>query len=203
MVSEEFLQTLIPLISEEDGATNEDVLSPELRSNFKQLVDYISSQETISLEAQRQQETCKVRGEKRTDKSNDIERKNCEKSSCKSMALSNSSFANEKNNPDLFSSKRVQLAAHTLVKAESEIAFLKRGIAELESLLELNEESARNTVINDNIQNKAENSVFTEDAKMKSTVDDVNMARLPGDLKPLSTYILPKNPASVFDMDES
>jgi len=160
MASEEFSGTLFPLFNEaNDDKDHQDIMSPQLRSNFKQLKAYLSPQEEFISEKKREnRDCCENDKKKRKQSNNEKERELCtnKPSSEHIMGLSCDNLGIDLNKMDKLLAERVCLAAHTLVSAENEIAMLEKGIVELESLLDLNEENnVTNNRANENIEDSS------------------------------------------------
>jgi hypothetical protein len=159
MVSESLSHTLFPPISEEGSDGTSDVLSSELRSNFKQLRALLSLQEKQQSVGQLgEHDNYSANDEKKTKK----RKKNQEG---KNNKICNRSISSEDilNSSDHIMSQRVHLAARTLVTAQNEIALLYNGISELEALLASNEENSCADISEDNIETDGVENVVTCD----------------------------------------
>jgi len=157
-------QTLFPPIGEEDNITS-DILSPELRENFRRLRSFLTSQELQSMEALNNMDENYFSRDRNNKRSRtDEQRKTQDKKVNRSDTSSPVNWIhapNTPNKPNFLVPERVQLAARTLVAAENEISLLSNGIAELESLLALNAESDYVDFSNDVVNNDEGNEIVT------------------------------------------
>jgi len=202
MVSEELSETLFPLINEVDGDEDQrDILSPQLRANFRKLRTFLAPQEENSLGKRRENLSCNESDRKKrkqssastTKKGRAIVKAN-QSAECTPDPSCKDSEHDFIDTDDILA-EQVHLAAHTLVTAENEIAMLRKGIAELESLLELNEDMNCTNIKSENIDN---NKLGTMPVLKPSSVN-VNF----GFDCEGQTIIQTNNPTSVFEMGEN
>lgn len=168
MVSEALSNTLFPPISEEDGDGKSDVLSSELRSNFKQLRALLALQEKQQSVGQLgEHENYSANDGKKTKKrkktQEDKKNKKCNRSATFNESRSILSSDDIPNSSDHIMSQRVHLAARTLVAAQNEIALLYNGISELEALLASSEENSCADISENNIETNGVENVVTCD----------------------------------------
>lgn len=209
MVSEEISKTLFPLINGEDGNEDKDVLSPQLRSNFEKLKAYQSLQEKHVLKFQDNNECDEAsEGKRRKASREDKKGKKRKKSEFDEQQM-NSPTLHKTSSEDLneLFSHRVELAAQTLVTAESEIAMYRNGIAELESLLELNEEKNCSNFRIPNSQSSAANVLMSQNFNVEAVSgNDENAPDQCEDLKfvkKASALISPSKASNVLEVNEN
>jgi len=158
MVSDKTPHTLFPpLLGDEDDNKKYDILSSELRSNFVQLRSLLSTEEEQSNVNTKQNENALTVCEIDTNESNKNKDKKMRHKSYienkKRLAHSTISLSSSNKmlkNSDPIMSRRVQLAATTLITAQNEIALLYNGIAELEALLASNNQNNNHGMIDGN-----------------------------------------------------
>lgn len=126
------VSTLFPPISEEDSE-KDDVLSPELRTNFKQLRSFLTQEEESNKKT-------------KYDGKLSLERRKRKKSEESNDSAIRETKSNRINNSDCILSQRFHLAAQTLITAQNEISLMCKGIVELEELLASNEEAIEQNV---------------------------------------------------------
>jgi len=141
MVYDTGTHTLFPPLGDEDSKKC-GMLSSELKSNFEQLRSLLSSQDNklnLDLEEQKSSKALKA------NESYELYGQKGKKRHHGNVASDGMLLAQPTNvlipsnkiqkNSDVIMSRRVHLAASTLVAAQNEISLLYNGIAELEALL--------------------------------------------------------------------